>query len=225
MNKDLEKIQKRSAEVLTGYPEQKAELTAKLTEAERQARKAKADLDAAEDLAGYDAAAESLKRAELSIKFAKGAIDKLDGAPRMAESEYLKALTVCRGIMDNAASAYRVKAAALMDQLKALQDEYMQIAADTNETLEKLDEAANILQSKYKYKIWTYKDRPDKREPDKHIWLTYALRYEGYTPCRLATAIDDGSGSLTQDNVLTAAWQAVIKGYPTSNNGRMCSGY
>ena len=218
MNKELEKIQKRSTELLGDYPEQRAELVRKLAEAEEHRKQAKAALDAAEDLESYDRAAEVLKRAELATKFAKGAVDRLDAAPRMKEAEYMQALNTCKGIMDKAASTYRVKAAALMDQLKALTDEYTQTAEDTNNTLVKLDEAANILQSKYPYKVRHYQGMPDRKELDKRAWLEYALRYEGYTACRLATDCTAEEKAEhphhTQDSVLLAAWQAVRNGYP-----------
>lgn len=218
MNKDLEKIQKRSTEILGDYPAQRAELVKRLAEAEENAKQAKAALDAAEDLESYDRAAEVLKRAELATKFARNALEKLDAAPRMDEAEYMKALNTCKGIMDKAASTYRVKAAALMDQLKALTDEYRETAEETNSTLVKLDEAANILQSKYPYKVRRYQGMPDRKELDKSAWLEYALRYEGYTACRLATDCTAEEKAEhphhTQDSILVAAWQAVHNGYP-----------
>ena len=218
MIKDLERIRQHSADIWGSYPEQRAELARKLAEAEENKRKAKAALDAAEDLDSYDNAAEILKRAELATKFARGALDKLDAAPRMKEAEYMQTINTCRGIMDNATSTYRTKTAALMDQLKAVHDEYTQTAADVNNTLVELDLAANVLQSKYPYKVRHFKDLPDKKEPSKTAWLDYALRYEPATACTRATACtaEDKAENPhhAHDSLLTAAWQAVNKAYP-----------
>lgn len=218
MDKTLEKIRKRSGELLGDYPAQREELVKKLQEAEATRSRAHAALIAADDLESYDNATEALNRAELAVRFAKGAVDKLDAAPRMKEEEYRKAINACAGIMSQAVDTYRVKAKALMDQLKALTDEYTQTAEEVNGTLVKLDEAANVLQSKYPYKIHKFQGMPDRKELDKRAWLDHALRYEGYTACTLATTCAPEEIAehphKTQDSVLTAAWQAVQRGYP-----------
>ena len=218
MNKDLEKIRNHSREILGDYPEKKAALVKDLREAEAYLNSAKATLDAAEDLESYDNAAEEVKRAEMAVKFSRNAIDKLDAAPRMGEADYMGAITTCKSIMDKATSAYREKAAALMDQLKTLTDDYRQIAEDTNYTLIMLDEAANVLQSKYPYKIYKRQGEPDQKVLNKSAWQDYALRYEPSTACRMATSCTEAARAThpthMHDSLLIAAWRAVGQAYP-----------
>lgn len=218
MDKELEKIRKRSTEILGDYPEKRAELLSEYEEAEANKKQAKAALDAATDLDSYDKARAVLKRAELAAKFAKGAVDRLDGAPRMTEAEYMQALTTCRGVMNKATSYYKQKAAALMAQLKAVRDEYIQTAEDTNGTLVKLDDAANVLQTKYPYKVTHYQGVPDRLTPNRDAWREYALRYDSSTACTLATVRTAEERAAEPhnpfDSVLVAAWQAVERGYP-----------
>lgn len=210
MLKDLEKIQKRSAEILGDYPEKRAELLERVKAAEEELKAAKASQESAEDLAAYDKAAEGVKRAELALKFANNALYRLDGAPRMAEADYMKALNTCREIMERATGEYRQKTTALMDQLKAVKDEYKQTAEETNSTLKKLDEAANILQSKY--------GRDQKGVKVKEAWQAYALRYETGKICAMATQSEEPrktpAGVFSNDSILCAAWGAVGRAYP-----------
>lgn len=223
MNKELEQIRKRSAELLKGYPEAKADLTKKLAEAEENQQKAKAALEAAEDMETYDKCTEDLKRAELGTKFARNALNKLDAAPRMSEKEYLEDLNVCKGLMNKTVSSYRAKAVSLMDQLKALQEEYLATVQDINSCLITLDTAANVLQCKYPCRIQHYTtDEPDtfreEKIQDPTAWKSAALRYEPATACTLATkSIDPTYPYQTHDSVLTAAWRAVNTGYPHIN--------
>ncbi len=208
MNRDLEKIMKRSAAILGDYPERKAALVMELRSAESELASAKAEQEAAEDLVAYDSATERIKRAELAVKFARNAISKLDGAPRMDELEYKKALNSCKTIMEAAASEYRTKAAALMDQLRAVTDTYKQIAADTNSTLERLDEAANVLQVKYPPSVFA---------PGVELWKEHALRYDSDVAASMATNSRPEDRDLPHelhDSVLCAAWSATIKAYP-----------
>lgn len=217
MHKDLANIQKYSVTVLGNYPEQKETLKSRMHAAEEVLKTAKDELDKAEDIESYDRATEAIRRAELEVKFAKNALDKLSSAPRMNEKEYMQNLNVCREIMEDAVKSYRKKAKALMDQLKTVTDEYKQTAEDVNTTLVKLDEAANVLQCKYPYRVERRNKLPDVHIPDKKAWEKAALRYDGYRACTLATEArpeDNPRPRETHNSVLCAAWGAIQKGYP-----------
>ena len=107
MLKELEKIHKRSQEIYKDYPAKRASLEAQLKAALEDLSAAKAEQDAADDLTRYDAAAEAVKRAELRAKFAEKALNKLDGAPRMTEQEYMATVGTCQGIVADATEEYR----------------------------------------------------------------------------------------------------------------------
>lgn len=216
--KSLVQIQERSADILQNFPKKRAEFVKELEDAEEGCRQAKAALEAAENIESYDSAAEVLKRSEMLVKFARNGLSRLDTAPRMDEAEYFEAVKICRGIMDNAVNSYREKAAALMDQLKALKDEYTDTAEEINLTLVNLDAAANVLQSKYTYKLKHYQGMPDEKEPDSNAWLEYALRYDDHTAYELATDCTEEEREdapyKRHDSVLNAAWSAVNTAYP-----------
>lgn len=217
MNKDLERIQRRSETILGDYPEKRAALVTNLRAAEEGLARAISDQEAAEDMESYDRAQETVKRAELGVKFAKNALKKLEGAPRMDEAEYMRALSICQGIMDKATGEYREKAAGLMGQLKAVTDEYKQIAEETNSTLEKLDAAANVLQSKYTSRESKRQGAPSVFIPDGNVWKQHALRYDQGTAYAMATESlpeEREQPHKIHDSVLCAAWEAVRKAFP-----------
>ena len=218
MDKELEKIRKRSTEILGDYPEKRAELVARLAEAEKTETVAKNALESSVDLDSYDKAMEVVKRAELGKKFVNDALRKLDEHPRMDADEYQKAVNTCKKIMDNAVDTYRTKAADLMDQLKKLRDDYLQTAEDTNNTLMQLDAAANVLQTRHPYKAAHFTGRPDVALRDKKAWIAHAVRYDAYTAGRLATTCSEDDKEegpyIDHDSLLVAAWYAVEKGYP-----------
>jgi len=218
MNKDLEKIQARSAAIMKDYPDQRAAILDRMNAAKTEKAAAAAALEDAANFQSYDRAEEALKRADLAIRFAEKELEQLETAARMPEAEYEKAVAACKAIMDKAVNEYRKKALALMDQLKALQDEYRQTAADTNSTLVKLDEAANVLQRRYMYETKHFQGAPDQTVRNPRYWQIHALRYDNGNDQRLATACspeDKAAAPHVQWNsVLSAAWNAVGHGYP-----------
>ena len=220
MNKELEKIKAQSAVIMGDYPQKHEELVKQLAAARAELKQAQAVLEGVEDLESYDSATEAVKRAELRVKFAAQALDKLESAPRMSEEEYSKAVQICQQLMDNAIANYREKAPAIIDQLKALQDNYLQAAADITGTLKALDNAANILQVKYPYAVQQYWQDgnivsvPTGKSPTE--WEKHAVRFYPSDAFRMATSCekDPKEPHKQWDSVLAAAWNAVEKAYP-----------
>lgn len=218
MTKELEQIRKRSREIMEGYPEKMEDLHARLEEARNQKAAAEAALEEAMNFDSYNAAESSLKNSVLAVNFIEREMERLETAPRMDEAEYEKAVATCRGIMEAAVSDWRKKAAAIMDQLKALTDEYSQTATEVNAVLVELDQAANVLQSRHQYRVSHYQGKPDRLSRNRDAWKAHALRYDNYRYQKLATDPDPEDKAkephVQWDSVLAAAWTAVSKGYP-----------
>lgn len=211
MLKELEKIRRRSSEIMESYPEKRAALAEEVRKAEAGLQKAKEAQEAAEDLATYDKAAEAVKRAELVLKFAKQGLEKLEEAPRMEADDYNSTRNTCRDIATSAAAAYREKAAELMASLKAAYDEYNSTIADVNSTLKILDNAANVLQSHHPYRVDGRHNAPDVMTKDPNAWKKYALQFDAL---KMATDNPTGNTFNNKDLVLINAWNATIKAYP-----------
>lgn len=223
MNKELVKIQEASEKIMKAYPDKRSSFAADVQKAKSDLQKAKDRLEAAEDINEYDNAAAEVHRAELAVKFSNSALEKLDVAPRMEEHDYQNAIDTCKKIMDQAVQEYRKKAAALMEQLKTIRGEYLRTADDVNDTLVKLDNAANVLQSKYPYKEYKYVNAPSEFKKDPNAWREFAVRYDNGLPYHLATAADKdhplrgiekfSHWGPVYDQVLDNAWRAVSRAY------------
>ena len=216
---DLDIIRKRSVEVMENYPDQKSVLDKRLQDAREALVIAKDELDNAYDIEAYDKASEAVRRAELEIRFTEQAIDKIKTSPRMDEKEYFSYVDNCREIMNKASGAYREKVLSLMDQIKSAYDEYVSTAEEVNAVLVKLDESANVLQSKYPYRVIRRVNMPDEKIKDSSMWKKYALRYDNYERARIATEYTPGEVSRVtplsnRDSVLVAIWKAINSGYP-----------
>lgn len=222
MLKELSRIQNTSCELMKGFPAKLEERKIELRAAEEKLEQAKDRLEAAENIEEYDRASAEVKRAELVVKFAKTALEKLESAPRMDESEYNSAVETCTGIMDKAVAEYRKKTTALMEQLKAVKDEYMAISKDVNNTLVTLDNAANVLQSRYPCREYKYVGMPSEYKKDPTAWREHAVRYDNGLPCSLATVAKDpvltGLDKFSKwgpiyDKVLENAWLVIDRAY------------
>ena len=214
MLKELEQIRKRSAAIMGDTPQKRAEIIKQITEGKAELKAAREAQEAADDMDSYDAAVDTVKRAELKVKFAEKALNKLDGAPRMSEKEYMATLGTCSRIVEKAASDYIKAAEAAMDQLKAAHDAYISTGEDVNQILIELDQAANVLQTKFKNRTVTYIGVGDVEKPDPYEWERHALRFYNADLAGRVTQNKAGDPNKPWDSVLCAAWHAVRKAYP-----------
>lgn len=207
MNKELEKIRKNNATIMGDYPEKKEKLTAQYFAAKDDLERAIAAKKSANDLNEFDAAVENIKRAEARLDFIISAIGKLDAQPRMNEEDYYNAVATCERLMSDLVSKSRSETLDLMIKLKQIQDEYKAGAEEINETLEALDKAANVLQSKY----LIGSTRSDS-------WKEHAIRFSPDKAARLFTECDPEyrieKPHIQRDSIFAAAWEAVRKAFP-----------
>ena len=214
MIKELEKIRKRSADILGNTPQKRAELVKQLAKSNEDLKAARDAQEKAEDMDSYDEAVEAARRAELSIKFADKALKNLDGAPRMSEAEYMAILGTCSRIVDKAASDYLEVAEAAMAQLKAAHDAYIAIGTDVTQTLTELDNAANVLQVKYRCRKQEYAGMDPVYIADSYEWTRHALRFYPVDLAKRVTRNNAGVAGKPWDSVLCGAWTAVERSYP-----------
>ena len=206
MIKELEKIKKDSANILGNYPEEHEKLVAQYMTAREDLMKAIAAKDNASDLSEFDNATEKVKEAGTRVDFVCTAIEKLEAKPRMDEADYQKAVAACEKIMSESVNKYRARTIEAMETLKQIQDEYKAEAAEVNETLMALDNAANVIQSKFV--PTSYSD----------CWERHAKRFYPDEVKRMATSCDEedriDNPHYQHDSILCAAWSAVTRAFP-----------
>lgn len=193
MDKVILKIREKIEALTAEYAGKRKQYTDKLTAAKDDLAKARAALEAAEDMESYDMATATVTRAELGVTFAQKALNKFDAIPRMTDTEYNQIVATCRATMQKAANGYREEAFQLMDRLKEIHDEYLQTARELNETMVALDKATN------------------KR-------TEHPVRFDGGEPCRIATKASGNEPGYKEsdvwNSVLASAWSAISRAYP-----------
>lgn len=192
--KTISAIQKRFDQITSEDADNLSRMKAELEAAKVNKEAAQTAIDNATDIESYNKALDALLKSKREIEFTEKAIDEFYAIPRMDEAEYYTAVNDCKKIVADAAAEYRITVSKLLDQLVSVQDEYMQIAANTNDALIKLDTAARVLQNKYKYKVLSYNKEPDVVVPDMEIWKDHAIRFYPDAACRLATHDNVGLG-------------------------------
>ena len=206
-----DKIQAADPEIRQSY----IDGIAKAQEAYRKAEEAKEEADTERE---FDQASDDAQHALKKEEFFRRHLNAFDHTPRMDEKEYSKHVKAMTEARDRVVKEYRQKAIPLMDELKKVHDDYLDQAAAINAALETLDQAANVLQSKYPAKTVKRVGMEAVQVPDPNAWRDHAVRFDSYEAYRAATCPDPvdktENPSALWDSVLVSAWTAITKGFP-----------
>lgn len=178
-NKDIKKVEDIALELMRKQPETREQILKGIADAkEAQATAAKAK-EEAESEAAFNKACEDERNARDKEAFFKKQLDRLDYTPRMSEAEYNKHVETVKTTIEKAAEDFRKVAEKAIDELIAAREEYINLTYDADEALTALDAAANVLQSKHKYRTVKYKNQPSEQIADPKEWIKHAIRYNG----------------------------------------------
>lgn len=207
----IEKVEKEDPEIRQNYVDK----LKKMQTMREQAEQAKED---AKTEAELDQAITDASMAIEKERFFRKRLYEIDHTPHMNEKTYKKSIAIMQTAKERAVNEYRQKAIPLMDELRKVRCDYQAQAAAINSTLERLDLAANILQSKYPNKTVTRNNMDDVYIPDPDAWRDHAVRFDSYEAYRAATCPDPAdkteNPSALWDSVLVSAWAAITKGFP-----------
>ena len=201
MNKEFQKIIADANSISSNVPQLREEYVKGIEAAIDNQAKAREAKEEALTGVDFDNACDRERYAHEKEIFFKRKLEDLDFTPRMDEKEYSAHVKTVQVVMDQAADEYRKKAASLMSELVATHREYVKTMDDADQALETLDRAANILQSKYRYKELTFQGAPSKYVQDGNEWRRHAVRYGSGAGYGMITK--DGPG---YDPYLCNAW-------------------
>lgn len=180
MNKEIKKVADVAAALAKENPETRAQYlkgVADAQKAQEAAAKAKED---AESEAAFDKACDDESHARDKEAFFRRQLDRLDYTPRMNEADYNKHVDAVKAAVEKAAADFRRVAEKAIDDIAAAKAAYIEITKEADAALTALDTAANVLQSKYRYKTVTYTgDTPAQYVEDRSEWTRHAIRYTG----------------------------------------------
>ncbi len=179
VNKDIKKVEDIALELMRKQPETREQILKGIADAkEAQATAAKAK-DEAENETAFNKACEDERTAKDKEAFFKKQLDRLDYTPRMSEAEYNKHVETVKATVEKAAEDFRKVAEKVIDELIDAREEYINLTYEADEALTALDVAANVLQTKYRYRTVKYKNQPSEQIADPKEWLRHVIRYTG----------------------------------------------
>lgn len=204
MIKEFEKVMNVTNRINQASPQTREELVKGLESAkaaQQSAIEAKLNAETEKEL---DIALDDERRAIYKVAFFQRQLDKLDYTPRMAEAEYYDSVQAVEDTMKKAADAFRKTALDAMEKLVLAWKDYQTTTKDADFTLEALDSAANVLQSKHRYKILDLQNMDALKIEAPDEWRRHAVRYgsgKAYSLC-----VRDESGEY--DKYAVTAWKA-----------------
>lgn len=143
-------------------------------EAQRSAQKAK---DTADTEESFDEACGAALRAREKEKFFRDKLNDIKFTPRMKDEQYETLVNTVDAAMTEAAAEFRADTIKALQILTSAYTKYNQTADEADRALKALDAAANVLQSRHRYRVYQYVGEPDRLVEDPYEWMRHAIRY------------------------------------------------
>lgn len=205
MNRDIKKVADVVAKLEKANPADKDRYLKGIEDAQAAQRAAAHAKETAETEAAFNKACDDESHAKDKEAFFKRQLDRLTFSPRMEESAYYGHVQTVQAAVEKAAEDFRQTAQRAIQEIMDAKAAYMATATEADKVLSDLDAAANVLQSKYRYRTVTFTgDYPPQNVEDPSEWRRHAVRYIG-------TGKADNLATKTGgewDSVLCAAWNA-----------------
>ena len=213
MNQEIRKIIEAAEAISQETPETRSQYLkgiADAQEAQRAAAQAKEDAETEE---AFNKACDDESHARDKEAFFKRMLDRLDFTPRMEEETYYSAIQTIDSVVTDAAEDFRRVAEKAVKEIVEAKAKYLSIAEDADNALTILDNAANFLQSKYRYRKINYVNAPSVEIEDPSEWKKHTFYYNKGTDKVFRLIARTGED---YNKMSIAAWNAadsVTKGY------------
>lgn len=208
MNDTFQKVAAAAAAIDTSAPKIRAEYVQKLIEAQEAQKAAREAKEAAEDENAFNKACDDENHARDKEAFYRRMISNIDSKMRMDESEYFSHVSAVEAVMNDAAAEFRKAAEKAMFEIVSARSKYEAKAAEADRVLEALDQAANVLQVKYRYRMIEYHGQDPEYREDHGEWRKHIVRYMNGKAYELAVMEGHDNAPATYNKVTNAAWNA-----------------
>ena len=209
MNKEFKKILDAAAAIDQAQPELRAQYVKGLEAAQEAQKIAAQAKEEAETEEAFDKACNDERNAIDKAAFFERRIASLDFTPRMDEAEYDKYVGTVKTTVEKAAAAFCEVAEKAIDELAEAKAAYMSVVTDADKVLVALDDAANVLQSRYRYREVRRAGWPVEKIEDRNEWRLHALNYNRGSGKCYDLISKDGDN---RNYKACAAWRAADNG-------------
>ena len=177
MNKEIKKAADTAAEIAKAHPETRTQYLNGIANAQKAQQEAARAKEEATTEAAFNKACDDETHAREKEAFFTRQLERLDNTPRMEEAEYYKHVDAVKATVEKAAMDFRRIAEKAIDDLAAAKEAYLEITKDADEALTALDTAANVLQTKFKYRYILRQGMEPQPIEDRTEGTRHAIRY------------------------------------------------
>lgn len=206
MNGTFQKVVDLADEIRQATPETKEDFLRRIEQAKTEQARAAAAKETAENETEFDKACDDAIRAREKEGFYRRQLEIFQFSPRMDEEQYFDTVESVDASVKAAAESFKATAEKAIAEIIQAKEKYLGILEDADEALRALDTAANVLQSKYRYRIIELNNMDPQYVEDSNEWTRHAIRYGGGKGYDMAARIP---GNLAEYNKkVVAAWMA-----------------
>lgn len=210
MNKEFQRVITAASSISSNVPQLREGYIKEIEAAQAAQVEAKKAKEEALTGVDFDNACDRERNAREKEVVFKRKLEDLDFTPRMDEQEYNGLVKSVQTVVEQAAADYRERAMNLMSELIATHRNYIKLTADADQALETLDMAANVLQSRYRYREHTYQGAPSQYVQDSNEWRHHIVRYQPTGEAGKLVFMDKHENApATYNKLVCAAWNAV----------------
>ena len=206
MNGTFQKVVDLADGIRQATPETKEDFQRRIEQAKTEQARAAAAKETAENETEFDKACDDAIRAREKEGFYRRQLEKFQFSPRMDEEQYFDTVESVDASVKAAAESFKATAEKAISEIVQAKEKYLGILKDADDALRALDAAANVLQSKYRYRIIELNNMGPQYIEDSDEWTRHAIRYGGGEGYAMVTRIP---GNLAEYNKkVVAAWMA-----------------
>ena len=213
-NPDLQKIVDLAAEVQQTDPETLEGIKKGLAQAQAAQEAAAKAKEEAETETEFNKACDDAIRAREKESFFRRLLNKYRYTPRMNDEEYDAAVDSVAAVVNEAAEEYRAAAEKHVAALIQARQDYIQTITEADRALSALDDAANVLQVRFRYREMNYTGMAPQLIDDPNEWRKHATRYndsQKRAGVNLVMVEPSEHGFAKYNEVIREAWYLAVR--------------
>lgn len=213
MDPSLQKVMDLAAGIKQTDPEKLEGIRNGLTQARAAQEAAAQAKKEAETEAEFNKACDDAIRAREKEEFFLRLLEKYRYTPRMNDEEYDATVDSVAAVVNEAAEEYRAAAEKHVAALIQARRDYIQTITEADRALSALDDAANVLQVRFRYREMTYTGMAPQLIDDPNEWRKHATRYNDQKCAGVNLVMVEPSekGFAKYNEVIHAAWYLAVK--------------
>ncbi len=207
MDKNFQRLLDQVLKGVDDVSDIKAQYLDKIKDAKKRQELAIKAKDEAKDETGFKKACDDEHYARDLELFWRKKLEEITFTPRMDDELYHKTVDTISKAVNESADEYISTVKKIICELTDARDKYLMITSAADHALQELDEKANVLQCKYRYRKTLFEDKETKIIEDPSEWKRHAVRFDVARAHELVTNVDNQNKSHIVRPAYITAWK------------------